>query len=40
MLNLFVHEYFGIDSNLVWDIIEKDIPDLKEKIAEILNTFD
>lgn len=40
MRNVFVHEYFGIDSNLVWDIIEKDIPDLKEIIIEILKTVD
>ena len=37
MRNIFVHEYFGIDSNLVWEIIKNDIPDLKTKIKEILN---
>ena len=36
MRNIFVHEYFGVDSNLVWEIIKKDIPDLKDKIKEIL----
>lgn len=37
MRNVFVHEYFGIDSNLVWEIIRKDIPELKSKIIQILN---
>ena len=25
--NLLVHEYFGIDAKIVWDIIENDIPE-------------
>ena len=39
MRNVFVHEYFGIDSNLVWEIIRKDIPELKVKILQILNNI-
>lgn len=35
MRNVFAHEYFGIDANLVWEIIKKDIPDLKKKIKLI-----
>ncbi len=31
-----IHHYFGIDLNTVWDIIEKDLPDLKSKINAIL----
>lgn len=34
--NVFVHEYFGVDTNLVWEIIKKDLPELKSKIAFIL----
>jgi uncharacterized protein with HEPN domain len=37
MRNVFVHEYFGIDSTLVWEIIKNDLPDLREKIEEILD---
>ena len=37
MRNLLVHEYFGIDSQLVWEIITKDLPDLKIKIIKIIN---
>lgn len=40
MRHVFVHEYFGVDSTLVWEIIKCDLPDLKEKIREILETID
>ncbi len=39
MRNVFAHEYFGIDSNLVWEIIQHDIPELKEKIQEITKSI-
>ncbi len=32
-----IHHYFGIDFGTVWDIIRKDIPDLKKKIELILS---
>ena len=31
-----IHHYFGIDLNTVWDIVKKDLPDLKGKIKSIL----
>ena len=40
MRNIFVHEYFGVDPNLVWEISKGDLPGLKEKIIEILNTME
>ena len=40
MRNVFAHEYFGIDSSLVWEIIKNDIPELKEKIAHILTSLE
>lgn len=30
-----IHHYFGVDLNVVWEIIEKDIPLLKKQILEI-----
>lgn len=39
MRNIFVHEYFGIDSKLVWEIITHDLPDLKSKVMIILNSL-
>lgn len=32
MRNILVHEYFGIDFNILWQVVIKDIPDLKRKI--------
>lgn len=39
MRNIFVHEYFGIDSRLVWEIIKHDLPDLKSKVVIIINAL-
>lgn len=39
MRNVFIHEYFGVDSTLVWEIIKNDVPDLKGKIMKILDTL-
>ena len=35
--DIMIHAYFNIDLDIVWDIVKKDIPDLKEKIRVILN---
>ena len=40
MRNIFVHEYFGVDSSIVWEIIKGDLPDLKEKVIEILDSLE
>lgn len=37
MRNVFIHEYFGIDLSVAWEIIEKDIPDFKKKLDNVLN---
>ncbi len=34
--NILVHEYFRVDLKAVWKIIERDIPDLKNKVEAIL----
>lgn len=30
-----IHHYFGIDLNIIWEIIKKDLPLLKEQIEKI-----
>jgi len=35
--NILIHEYFGVDENVIWGIIVKDIPILKRQISSILN---
>ena len=36
MRNVLVHDYFGIDIEVVWSVVEHDLPDLKRKIEAIL----
>ncbi len=40
MRNVFIHEYFGIDSSLVWEIIKNDLPELKEKVIDIITKLE
>lgn len=35
MRDILVHEYFGIDLKLTWEVVTKDIPDLKRKMLKI-----
>ena len=35
--NVIVHEYFGVDLAVVWRVIERDLPALKERVQEILS---
>lgn len=37
--NKIIHEYFGVDYVLLWEIVQMDIPDLKEKIQLLISTF-
>ena len=34
--NILVHEYFGIDEQIVWDIITNKLPELKKTISAAL----
>ena len=34
-----VHEYFGIDLEIIWQILKNDLPLLKAKIESIRNEF-
>lgn len=34
--DILIHEYFGIDYELLWDIIKTEIPPLKEQIEAVL----
>ena len=35
MRDVLIHEYFGIDLELTWQVVQKDIPDLKREIMKI-----
>jgi uncharacterized protein with HEPN domain len=35
MRNILIHEYFGLDNEVIWITIQDDLPFLKEKIKEL-----
>lgn len=37
MRNVLVHHYFGIDREVVWSVVERDLPQLKEQIERLLS---
>ena len=34
--NIFVHEYFGIDDKILWDIVTLDLPIFKSRLQRML----
>ena len=34
--DILIHAYFGVDLQIVWDIVEEELPELKENIIHIL----
>lgn len=36
MRNILIHHYFGIDLDVVWAVVEKDMPDLKKVLKGYL----
>lgn len=34
--NKLIHEYFGIDYKIVWDVVKNELPILKSQIVDIL----
>ena len=34
--DILIHEYFGVDPEVVWDIIKNKLPEFKLKISKIL----
>lgn len=36
--DVLIHDYFGVDNGIVWNVVENEIPPLKEKITDMLNT--
>lgn len=35
--NITAHEYFGIDLEVIWQIVTKNLPETKDKFEKILN---
>ncbi len=36
MRDVLIHEYFGIDAELVWEVVVTELPRLKEQISKLL----
>ena len=37
--NIIIHEYFGVDLAIIWEIITKNLPETKPKIVAMLKKF-
>jgi uncharacterized protein with HEPN domain len=40
MRHILTHQYFDIDEEIVWPVVEKDLPELKKRIQEILKQLE
>lgn len=40
MRHILVHDYFVIDTDIVWDAVEQDLPDLKTKVEGLLRKLE
>lgn len=34
--DVLIHDYFGIDMDIIWDVVENKLPQLKENLLRIL----
>lgn len=37
--NIVAHPYFGINVDIVWQIIQEDLPELSKEIHQIINNY-
>lgn len=35
--DILIHEYFGLDSEIVWDIVKNKVPTLSEEVRAMVN---
>jgi uncharacterized protein with HEPN domain len=40
MRHILVHDYFGVDADVVWSVVERDLGPLKREIAALLDRLD
>ncbi|HTW91402.1 MAG TPA: DUF86 domain-containing protein [bacterium] len=38
--DVLIHDYLGVDVNEVWNITERELPDLKAKVKSVLSELD
>lgn len=39
MRDKLIHDYFGVNLQLVWEVVERDLPILKQKIVRLLEAL-
>lgn len=39
MRDKLIHDYFGINLQLVWDVVERDLPAWKLKVTQLLESL-
>jgi uncharacterized protein with HEPN domain len=40
MRHILVHRYFGVDTDAVWSVVERDLPELKRQVESMLRHAD
>ena len=38
--DILIHQYFGVDAEIIWDIIKNKLPELKKTVCSILSAHD
>jgi uncharacterized protein with HEPN domain len=38
--HILVHDYVAVDTDIVWNVIDRDLPDLKVKIEALLQQLE
>jgi uncharacterized protein with HEPN domain len=37
MRDILIHEYFGIDVEIIWDVVKKKLPELRDAVNQLLS---
>jgi len=40
MRNILIHEYFGVDVELTWKTVQRDLPVLKRELLSLLGAME
>ena len=39
MRNVIVHDYFKVDENILWSVVQRDVPKLKQQVERLVEEF-
>jgi len=39
MRDLLIHDYFGVNIEVIWETVKNDLPELKEKVQNLINSL-